>query len=298
MQWLTGLVSAVVIFFSGVLGIAQVSVPEPADLAASQTQNQPTSTTPMEMPQSTSALQSTMEISQPVQTPLAAPDAPNKSTICNGTYYSNCSNGAAPICPKSGAAYCPLSQPAQQPTQQLPSTGTETSQSNSIQTAAECASLGLQKENSDRTDLLGTEIIVKDAYGYSPSLNTCLYAVQYEAPALNTDSGKFFDLTKGTIITLPQSGTWQMSWFSLPASEFVYSGYVYDCNNLPSFFSENNQTGQSAWVMVKTGAACGTVWVNPSNINVDQSVGTVASLTSNDSSSVNAFWNEYFTLVP
>ena len=89
-----------------------------------------------------------------------------------------------------------------------------------------------------------------------------------------------------------------MSWLSLPTGQFVYNGYVYDCNNLPSFMSTVPQGKQPDWFEFTTGQSCGIVWIYSPGINTTESLGSSESMNSTDTSSVNAFWNEYATLVP
>jgi hypothetical protein len=187
--------------------------------------------------------------------------------------------------------------PTQQPISQ-PSAEVTTNSAATLQMKTECATLGLQKENSDKISLIGTESLLRDAYGYSPSLNTCVYAAEYEFPAQNTISASFFNLVTGTLISLSQSGSWLMNTRTLPAGEFNYNGWVYDCNNLPSFINTGNQTGEPNWASFNTQQSCGTVWIYTPGIDTTKAVTNYDAIPYDYVSNEQSFWAEYSTLVP
>jgi hypothetical protein len=164
-----------------------------------------------------------------------------------------------------------------------------------LQMKTECATLGLQKENSDQTSLSGTESLIKDAYGYSPSLGICVYAAEYMFPTLNKVVLSLLNVTTNTEISPPQ--TWPTNTRTLPGEGFNYNGWVYDCNNLPNFISTGNQTGQDGWVRFDTGKSCGTVWINSPGIDTNKAVVSYNSIPQDYIVAANKFWSEYSSLI-
>ncbi|HUD02857.1 MAG TPA: hypothetical protein VMR46_02445 [Candidatus Paceibacterota bacterium] len=294
MTFLSHIFLSIVLVVQGFFGHAQpIAVVPIATSTVSNTTNNLQAAT-------TSTITKTPPVMTPASAPVVTPTAPSNTTLCNGTYYTNCPSGNTLVCPNNGGkAYCTSSTPTQQPTQKVtPPTGVTTDIAATLQMKTECATLGLQKENSDKTSLIGTESIIRDAYGYSPSLNTCVYAAEYEFPTLNTIDASFYNLITGTGISLPQSGSWLSNTRTLPAGEFNYNGWVYDCNNLPSFINTGNQLGQQNWVQVNTGQSCGVVWIYTPGIDTTKAVAVFNNVPYDYVAQVQNFWTEYSTLVP
>ena len=75
--------------------------------------------------------------------------------------------------------------------------------------------------------------------------------------------------------------------------------YVYQYSNLPTFMTTMNQVGQGGWIPFIT--PFGTIYINSNNVGSGS--GVLASnyntyVPSDWNSSVQNFWNEYYTLVP
>ena len=200
-----------------------------------------------------------------------------------------------------------LSQQSSVSTQQQSSTGSQTlggastNSATSFQTKAQCATLGQQKENADNASNKGTSLsLFKDLYGYSPSLNTCLYAAEYISTDWSDRSkdligGTFFDLLTGSKVSEPGAFFELMSTTALPADEFIYNGYVYSCTN-PTYTSTNNQTGQSQWTQIQS--SCGSTWIYTPSLTPTAAIASSNSVPLDFVSKSQIFWTEYGILVP
>ena len=155
---------------------------------------------------------------------------------------------------------------------------------------AQCASLGETKEASDNA--VGD--LVKAAYGFSPTLSTCIYAGQYQFSA-GTVGGTYFNLLTGNQLQLPEAGVWSISTYEIPANDFVYNGYVYSCNG--SYTSTNNQNGQPDWTQLSD-SNCGYLWIYTPSMTSESSIESTDSILHDYINDLQNFWNEYYQLVP
>lgn len=98
-------------WFSGNTSYSSYPVTQQTDLSTKK----PTATTPVEKKTSPKksvpkAIPAILNPTRPQQQPIASTPPPN-TTLCNGTYWKQCPEGADFVCPASGSAYC---QPSQQ----------------------------------------------------------------------------------------------------------------------------------------------------------------------------------------
>lgn len=166
-----------------------------------------------------------------------------------------------------------------------------------FQMKSQCASLGQQREVADNA-IKASFWMTKDKYGYSPSLKTCIYAAAYS----DVDSvwGTYWNLMTGEKIPLVQSGVWLKSTVLVPASQFIYNRYVYDCNHLPAFMfmSSVNQNGQGGLVNASAGCSnTDSVYVNTYSVDTSKAIMPASSLPNYSTSKLKEFWTEYDSLI-